>query len=103
MRKPNGAQSDRLERAALRQQPAAAPGGARTAGKRAAGGAGSMAGVDDEASEGALAEEATIVLFRNPETTGFGALCQRIAASTTLEVCFSPQPAPARPRPARSG
>ena len=99
MRKPNGAQSDRSERAALRLQPV----GARTAGKRAAGGAGSMAGVDDEASEGALAEEATIVLFRNPETTGFGALCQRIAASTTLEVCFSPQPAPARPRPARSG
>ena len=58
-----------------------------------------MAGVDDEASEGALAEEATIVLFRNPETTGFGALCQRIAASTTLEVCFSPQRSARAPPP----
>ena len=59
-----------------------------------------MAGVDDEASEGALAEEATIVLFRNPETTGFGALCQRIAASTTLEVCvFASTQRPRAPAP----
>ena len=48
--------------------------------------------VVDEASEGALAEEATIVLFRNPETTGFGALCQRIAASTTEVPRREPSP-----------
>ena len=39
------------------------------------------------------------MLFRNPETTGFGALCQRIAASTTLEVCFSPQRSARAPPP----